>query len=142
MDKAIEYKHLHPSTSLTELANRTGIPRSTLHDRITNTHLPRGHRTNRNLSIIEEEALLNKITAYADRGTLLTPKNITTMATGLCGHAIGVNWTSTFLHRHKDKISSRFYRVQEIARLRADTPENRGAFLTLVCPFGALKLAC
>ena len=88
MDKAIEYKHLHPSTSLTELANRTGIPRSTLHDRITHTHLPRGHRTNRNLSIIKEEALLNKINAYAARGTLLTPKNIATMATGLCGLAI------------------------------------------------------
>ena len=39
---------------------------------------------------------------------------------------------TTFLWRHKDQVSLRFYRVEELARLKANTPENRQAFLTLV----------
>ena len=38
-------------------------------------------------------------------------------------------------------ISLQFYRVQEVARLNADTPSNRQAFYTLVGPFSALLLA-
>ncbi|RXK36938.1 hypothetical protein M231_05771 [Tremella mesenterica] len=64
-----------------------------------------------------EEALIAKINEYTARGTLLTPKHLT-------GH----------LPSYADiriRVASKFYCVQEVARLRVDTPENRIAFLTL-----------
>ena len=132
MEQALEYKRQHPSESYLKLSKRFGIPATTIRNRYRGTHAARGEYTARNLSIIQEDALIGSINAYANRGTLLTPKHVQQLATSLCGHDLGVNWTSTFLRRHKDQVSSRFYKVQELARLKADTPETRKAFLTLV----------
>lgn len=131
MDKAIVYKLQHPSESYSAVAVRF-VPPSTLHDHMTNTHASRGHGTRRDLSIIQEDALLDKINAYAMWGTLLTPHDVTELAHALCGHTLGRNWTSTFLTPYSDKVSSKFYRIQELARLKADTPSNRQAFYQLV----------
>ncbi|EIW68485.1 hypothetical protein TREMEDRAFT_69393 [Tremella mesenterica DSM 1558] len=71
------------------------------------------------LTPLWEEALIAKINEYTARGTLLTPKHV-----GLTGH----------LPSYADiriRVASKFYCVQEVARLRVDTPENRIAFLTL-----------
>lgn len=133
MNQAITHKLQHPEDSYTVTAKRFKVPATTLHDRMNDTHAPRGQRTRRNLSIPQEVALLNNINAYAGRGTLLTPHHITQLAQALCDRTLGKNWTSTFLRRHKDQVSSRFYRVQEVARIKADTPSNRAAFLDLVC---------
>ena len=134
MDAAISYKRDHPQDSLSSVAARFQVATTTLHDHLTGTHSARGLNTPRNLSLIQEDALLDKINAYAKRGTLLTPGNITQLAKALCNHDLGRNWTTTFLRRHRDRVSSRFYRVQELARLRSDTPSNRAAFLSLVSP--------
>ncbi|EIW71701.1 hypothetical protein TREMEDRAFT_28153 [Tremella mesenterica DSM 1558] len=131
MDAAIAYKLANPSESLRKVAGRFEVSHVTLHDRLNNKHAPPGTLIPRNLSIIQEEALIAKINEYAARGTLLTPKHVGVFAQALCDHQLGVNWTTTFLRRHKDQVASKFYRVQEVARLRADTPENRIAFLTL-----------
>ena len=131
MDAAISYKRAHPSDSVSSVAARFEIPSSTFHDHLIETHAARGVRQPCNLSIIQEDALLDKINAYAKRGTLLTPGNITQLAKALCNHDLGRNWTTTFLRRHRDRVSSRFYRVQELARLKSDTPSNRAAFLDL-----------
>ncbi|EIW70990.1 hypothetical protein TREMEDRAFT_26974 [Tremella mesenterica DSM 1558] len=132
MDAAIAHKKLHPKQSYTKVAEKFNVPSSTLYDRVTNTHAPRGINTQRNLSVIQETALLDKINSYAARGTLLTPRHIKQLAQILCGHSVGINWTSTFLRRHRDKVSSKYYRIQELSRLKADIPENRQAFYALV----------
>ena len=136
MDSALSYKTEHPSESYRTVAELFEVPKSTLQARHRGTHSFRGRDTPRNLSIAQEDVLIDSINTYAERGTLLTPKHVQQLAIRLYGHDIGVNWTSTFLRRHKDRVSSRFYRVQELARLKADTPSNRRAFLTLVSLLG------
>ena len=77
---------------------------------VTSTHEPhRGHRP-RNLSVVQEEVLIAKVEAYVERGTLLTPPQITELATAPCGHTMGRNWTSTFLRRHRDQLLLRFHK--------------------------------
>ncbi len=132
MEAAIEYKRDHPSESFNSTAARFHVASSTLHDHLMGTQTTPGGRILRNLSIPQETALLDKINAYAERGTLLTPQNISHLARALCEHDLGKSWTSTFLRRHKDQVSSRFYRVQELARLKANTPSNRAAFFDLI----------
>jgi len=132
MDRALRRRALHPEESLESIAQVEGVPKSTLHDRITGTHAPRGVRANRNLSVAQEGALLDKINAYADRGTLLAPRHITQLAEALCEHPVGCNWTTTFLKRHSDRITSKYWRIQELARLKADTPDTRRKFYTTV----------
>jgi hypothetical protein len=132
MDQALLEKRTSPHKSVWDIAAAHGIPSSTLHNHLKGTHGQKGCSPLCNLSVIQEEALITKINEYADRGTLLTPRHISELAQALCGHAIGKNWTSTFIRRHKDVLSSRFYRNQEVARLKADTAENRQAFYALV----------
>ena len=81
----------------------------------------------------QEGILLAKFKDYAERGSLLTPSHITQLVTALAGHSVGRNWTSTFLQRHKNRFSLKFYRVQAVARLNADTPSNMPAFYSFVC---------
>jgi len=45
---------------------------------------------------------------------------------------LGVNWVSNFVRRRKDVLHSGFYAYQEAARVKADTPETRRAFYSLV----------
>ena len=132
MQEALDYKAQHPSESYAKLSARFGVPATTIRNRLCGTHAPRGERMPRRLSTSQEGILIDTINNYAERGTLLTPKHIHQLAKCICGEDIGQNWTSTFLWRHKDEVSTRFYRVQELARLKANTPEMCGAFLTLV----------
>ena len=132
MDAALEYKLENPSESYSVVADRFGVAKSTLQARHSGTHSARGVHMPRNLSIAQEDVLVDTINSFCDRGTLMTPKHIHQLAQRLCKQKIGINGTTTFLRRHKDRLSSRFYRVQELARLKANTPETRRAFLTLV----------
>ena len=132
MQAAFSEKHLSTQKSYRKVADAFEIPSSTLHDRSTGKHASPGERVHRSLSIPQEDALIDKINSYADRGTLLTPAHISDLAKALCDHEMGVNWTTRFLSRHKSRVSSKFYRIQEVARLKADTFENRQAFYALV----------
>ena len=138
MQQAIAYKNQHPEESIHTVADRFHLPYSTFRDHLKGNHDVRGIRTLRNLSVAQEQVLVDKINAYADRGTLLSPRHVKELAQTLSGHTVGVNWTSTFLRRHKQDISSRYYRVQEIARIKADTPENRQAFYKLASTLSQL----
>ena len=46
--------------------------------------------------------------------------------------SVGTTWVEIGRRCHKHQVSSRFYKIQELARLKADTPETRKVFLTLV----------
>ena len=132
MDAALRQRSLNPSDSIRTAAKDNGVARSTLHDRETGLHAPRGVRTRRNLSVEQEQALVAEINRYADRGTMLEPRHITELAQALGKCEIGKNWTSTFLRRQKDHIVARFFSIQQASRLKADVYETRRAFFTLV----------
>jgi len=85
----------------------------------------------RALSNQQETILIEKINAYADRGTLLTPRHVQELAEGLCAHVLGVNWATRFIKRHSDQLTSRFHSYQELARQKPNTLENRTAFYNL-----------
>ena len=131
---AIQYKTQHPQESYLSVAARFDVPKSTLYDRHTRTHLDHAHNAPRHLSVIQEEQLVLQVNAYAERGTLLTPAHIRELAQAIRGRVLGVNWVSRFIDRHSDRIHSRFFTYRELARLQADTPEIRQAFYTLERP--------
>ncbi|EIW65511.1 hypothetical protein TREMEDRAFT_36178 [Tremella mesenterica DSM 1558] len=54
------------------------------------------------------------------------------MAEAVHGEKLGINWVSTFIKRHSDRIHSRFHDFRELARHQADTPETRQAWYKLV----------
>ena len=62
----------------------------------------------------------------------MTPKHNPQLEQQLCETILGKIWSYTFLWCQKDRVSSHFYKVQDLARLKANTTENRAAFLTLV----------
>ena len=132
MDAAIAYKLAHPQQTYAKVAERFEVAASTLHDRMTDRHAAPGQRHSQNLSIEQEGAVINKINDYAERGTLLTPGHVKDLANALAERPVGINWVSTFIRRHRDKIISRFYRIQEAARIKADVLETRQAFHALV----------
>ena len=132
MDAAIAYKRQHPSESILSISKRFGVPSSTLYNQINKTYASHEDQSRQNLSVNQEEVLVKQILSYAERGTLLTPRHITELTELLSGHHIGKNWTGKFLERHRDVLTTRFYRVQDAARIKADTPKNREAFLSLV----------
>ena len=135
IDSAIAHLKEHPEQSYRQVAAQYDIAYSTLHDRANKKHLSHPEGAHKNLSTVQEHGLIQEINTYADRGTLLTPAHIKSLAEKLCGHPVGVNWPSTFISRHKQEISSRFYRVQEASRIQADTPAHRLAFYKLVGTF-------
>lgn len=83
MQQAIAYNREHPKETFSAVADRFLIPSSSLHDRLMGTHAPPSVHGPRHLSVEQEDALLDKINAYAARGTLLTPFHITQLAAAL-----------------------------------------------------------
>ena len=140
MDQAVAHLKEHPEDSYRKVAAQFGVAYTTLYDRANKTHLSHSEGAHKNLTNVQEEHLIQEINKYADRGTLLCPHHVKTLAEKLCGHRVGTNWTSTFLGRNKDSLSSQYYRVQEASRITADTPETRVAFYELVSVF-ATQLA-
>ena len=121
-----------PPPTYRELAAEQNVSVSTAYRRSKGQAAPRGIHVHRALSVIQEAELINKINQYADRGTMLTPGHITQLAEALCGHHLGGNWTSRFIKRHSTRITSKFWKYQEVQRLKADSPETRQAFYALV----------
>ena len=76
------------------------------------------------LSIPQEDFFINISNSFCDQGTLMTHKHIHQFAQPLYKHDLGVNWTTTFLWRLKDRLSLRFYRVQELARLKTNANKH------------------
>ncbi|WVQ70356.1 uncharacterized protein L199_008583 [Kwoniella botswanensis] len=91
-----------------------------------------GERTKRHLSVQQEVALIDKINSYSQRGTHLTPQHIRQLAVAISEEKIGRNWASSFLRRHKEDLSSKYFKIQEASRMKSDTGANRKAFYTLV----------
>jgi len=139
IEQALVERQQHPGRSLRAVCG-DDIPKSTLHDRESGRHAPRGVNGNRLLTVVEEGLLLEKINEGAMRGTLLTPRHIQELAERLGGRRAGKNWPTTFLQRHKDKINAKYFTIQEIARINADTTMTRRAFWELVSGLSRIEL--
>lgn len=132
MNDAIAYKNQHPEMSYKAVADRYKVARSTLYDRHRGLHLSHQEGAARALSMIQEDVLIDRINAFANRGTLLTPGHVQALAEAVHGEKLGENWTSRFLARYRDRITSTFYTYRELGRMQADKPETRKAFYNLV----------
>ena len=132
MDAAVEYKIENPSESFARVAERFGCTAGTLRNRVLKLHDPHGVNTHRDLSVYQEHALIYEIDLRASRGVWLCPKHIRYLAERIRGEPVGHNWTSRFLARQKDLISSPFYTIKDTARLKDDTAETRKAWYDLV----------
>jgi len=89
------------------VVRRFHVASSTLSDRIASRHPARLVNGPQHLSMEQEDALLNKINAYAARGGYVTQ-----LAQTLSDEPLGRNWTTSFIRRHKDVISSQFLQTQ------------------------------
>ena len=132
VELAIEYKRQHPKESYGKVSDRFDVPKSTVYEHFKGTHSTSGVNAPRALSNEQERVLLERIASFASRGTLLTSPQVHDLAEAIYDGKLGANWVSRFVGRHKDVIHSRFFAYQEAARLKADTPETRKAFYSLV----------
>lgn len=65
MEEVLAYKNLHPETSLRDLSELSGIPKSTLGDRLKGTHDSPGVRNPGHLTMAQQQVLIDKINQYA-----------------------------------------------------------------------------
>ncbi len=113
-------------------ANRFEVSSSTLH-RLTGKHVPPKVAVSKKAVYrARRRFTLTKINAYADRGTPLTPQHVSELASPLSDRPLGRNWTTTFLRRHADRVCSRYYRVQEVSRPRAEHTIKRAGLTILL----------
>ena len=80
----------------------------------------------------QEHVLVKQISLYATCSTLLTPSHFHELAEAFAEHKTGHNGVSRFAQCQKELIHLRFYAYQETARLKANIPETKRAFYTLV----------
>ena len=81
--QAIAYKRQHPEASYAPVAARFGISASTPCDHVKGTHSGAGMGTIQNLSVVQENALVDLINGNEDKGVLLLPADIRQCAEGL-----------------------------------------------------------
>lgn len=93
MNEAVAHCILHPQESYERIGETFNISGSTLHDRITGAHAPRGVHGLCNLSIIQESALSNKSMPTHLEGpsshhtiSLYWPNGYAVTLLGLIGH--------------------------------------------------------
>ena len=129
MQAAIAYKRDHPQTSLRKLSESFHVPKSTLSDNLNGTHSSNTVPSNRLLSDVQEKVLVDRINAYAQRGTLLSPRHVKELAQRFAEQPVNHNWASSFFRRHKDAISSRYFKIQDAARIKADSVFSSNTYL-------------
>ena len=66
--------------------------------------------THQRLSIVQEEVLIERINQLTDRGLPPTGSIVRNLAEELLQDRVGKNWTSGFVHRHKDRLKSLYLR--------------------------------
>ena len=66
--------------------------------------------THQRLSIVQEEALICQINQLTDRGLPPTSSIVRNLAEELLQDHVSKNWTSRFVHRHKNRLKSLYLR--------------------------------
>ena len=136
---AIHHKHLHPSDSYKLVAEWFQVKKTTLYSRIKGTQCAPGVNIPQALSVKQERALVDQISQFATRITLLTPSLVHEYSEVLAEQKLGLNWVGRSIRCHKDVINSRFFAYKETAHLKANTLETRRAFYSLICDLKELE---
>ena len=98
------------------------LHRTTLARRANGKVVPRDqYRENCSLLTKDQEIFLLKyIDKLTMRGLPPTPHNIRVFASNLCGKLPSKNWTSRFVHRHREHLCSEFLVGFDLCRKKAD----------------------
>lgn len=121
---ALAYRVDHPSESTRKLADRFGVPKSTLHDRLSGTHHEARRHPGRALNIEQEDALIETINRYAARGTLLTPSGVRDYAEIIGDTTVSRAWVTRFVSRHPDRITLAFLQLQGVWEAQGGCPRD------------------
>ncbi|WRT65120.1 uncharacterized protein IL334_002062 [Kwoniella shivajii] len=87
---ATAYKRQHPEESFQTVSNAYNVASSTLYDHVTASRSLNTSHANKALSDPMEMALVNKVNDYADRGTLLSPAHVKSLAEMVLERKLGV----------------------------------------------------
>jgi hypothetical protein len=93
----------HPILSIRHAATTFGVPRSTLTDRFNGklTHRE-AHVDEQNLTVVQEEVLVEWIKVMGQRGLPLTPSAVSDHAYKIMGAPVGKSWGQQFMKQHPD----------------------------------------
>ena len=109
IQEALKANEADPGLSLRKLSQMFQIPKSTLHNRISQTSTPRkaAHESQQLLSKAEEVALTSWIKKWDDYGFPTRRRHVYQMVQSLlrdrnCSDQVGEHWLNRFLGRHPD----------------------------------------
>ena len=103
-------------------SKKYGVPRRTLSNRFTGKSVSRQAAASEHhqyLDTAQEEALISLINRLTNRGLPSTNCMVKNLAEEIIGRPVGKNWSSQFVRRHNDRLTSRYLR--NIDKKRQDT---------------------
>ena len=112
---------LKPNINAT--AKKYGLVESTLRRRFNGETMSIASAratTHQRLSTVQEEVLIDQINYLTDRGLPPTSSIVRNLAEELLQDRVGKNWTSNFVHRHKDRLKSLYFRNIEKKRHKVE----------------------
>src|SRR5450432_3637227 len=116
-------------------ARRFQVDRETLKRRFNGTQqsirLARSE-THKCLSMAQEETLIGYINSLSDRSIPPTSQIVQNIAEELIGRPVSKNWTSRFISRHQDRLSSVYLCTIDNKRVKADSIPYLESFYSLV----------
>jgi hypothetical protein len=88
-----------------------------------------------NLTIEQEDQLIRHINMLTARGLPPTSSIVRNLAEEMIERQVGKNWTSQFVHRHRDRLESLYLRNIDNMRTKAEYAPMIELFFNLVCLF-------
>jgi hypothetical protein len=108
-------------------ARKWNIERTTLARRFrgeTGTKQDATSYSHRQLTDIQEAALIRHINKLTDRGLPPTPQIVKNIAEEIAHTQVGPNWVSRFCKRHRDQLTSVYLRTIDHKRKNADNSQH------------------
>ena len=114
---------LQEQPNIRDTARRYELVESTLRRRWNGQTVSRHDAVSeykKRLTDAQEEALINQINRLTDRGILSTSRIVRNLAEEMIGTSIGKNWTSNFIKRYQDRITSLYLRNMDHQRIQLE----------------------
>jgi len=134
MDLALADLRSSDDLKISDVAKKHGVTRSALSKRVNakTSSRARGYESQRMLNDKQEEELIKYIHHLCDQCLPSTPKIVANIAQELCGRRLSKSWSSRFVARHKHRLDARYLNTIDLARHRADSRSNYGAYFAIV----------
>ena len=129
IELATHHKRLCPPDPYKSMAEQFQVRKTTFYSRIKCTQYAPNFNIFQAWSPEQEHILVEQISLYATRSTLLTPSHVHELAEAFAEHKTGLNWVSHFAQCQKEPIHLCFYAYQEPATLKAKSQRPRGRFI-------------